>query len=194
MILPYVYKLTHKETKQFYIGYREANKLPSHIDLPKYQTSSTTVKNIGFNNFDWEIIAEFFNPDDAYDFENEYIKEYIDDELCLNEFYRDTQFGKARFKHTGGNSITRRAWSEETRLKMRAIHQSDEFKEKMRVALSNTVAGRPKGQVSEEALSNMREVFKSEEYRSKLRKPKSEEHKAKLSAARKAYLARKKAE
>ena len=27
---PYVYKLTHKETGQFYIGYREANKLPGY--------------------------------------------------------------------------------------------------------------------------------------------------------------------
>lgn len=30
---PYVYKGTNKETGEFYIGYREANKLPSKLDL-----------------------------------------------------------------------------------------------------------------------------------------------------------------
>lgn len=29
MILPYVYKLTHKETGAFYIGFRSANKVQS---------------------------------------------------------------------------------------------------------------------------------------------------------------------
>jgi hypothetical protein len=37
---PYVYICTHNVTGEFYIGYREANKKPSHIDLLEYKTSS----------------------------------------------------------------------------------------------------------------------------------------------------------
>ena len=43
-VLPYVYTCTHKESGKIYIGYRCANKLPSHLDLPKYRTSSKIVK------------------------------------------------------------------------------------------------------------------------------------------------------
>jgi predicted RNA-binding Zn-ribbon protein involved in translation (DUF1610 family) len=71
---PYVYICTHKETGHFYIGYREVNKVPSDIDLPKYRTSSKTV-NPNFQNYYWSIIAEFFNGDDAYDFEQKLIYE-----------------------------------------------------------------------------------------------------------------------
>ena len=38
--LPYVYKLVHKETGEFYIGFRCANKVPANEDLGiKYFTS-----------------------------------------------------------------------------------------------------------------------------------------------------------
>lgn len=105
MNLPYVYKLVHKETGQFYIGYREANKLPAIEDLPIYKTSSVKVKMIGFQNFDWEIVAEFDNPDriqagiEAYDFEQQLIHESLDDPLILNQHCQVD--GKDRFKTTG---------------------------------------------------------------------------------------------
>lgn len=45
-ILPYVYKLTHKETGQFYIGFRKANKVNSNQDLGlKYFSSSSELRN-----------------------------------------------------------------------------------------------------------------------------------------------------
>lgn len=47
MNLPYVYKLTHKETNQFYIGYRSANRVKSEFDLGfKYFSSSKIIKKI----------------------------------------------------------------------------------------------------------------------------------------------------
>ena len=45
---PYVYKITHKETNQFYIGFRCANKVQANLDLGfKYFTSSKAVKELG---------------------------------------------------------------------------------------------------------------------------------------------------
>lgn len=87
-ILPYVYKLTHKVTGEFYIGYRESNKHPSSVDLPKYQTSSKVVKAIGFENFDWQIVAEFFDGASAYEYENHQIAEHWNDPLILNRQYK----------------------------------------------------------------------------------------------------------
>lgn len=86
-ILPYVYKLTHKETNQFYIGSRTTKylKLTSNLDIIKYKSSSKYVKELGFENFNVEIIAEFFDPKDAYDFEQELIFKNIEDPLCLNK-------------------------------------------------------------------------------------------------------------
>lgn len=96
---PYVYKLTHRETKQFYIGYREANKLPASEDIGStYWSSSKLIKDIGFDKFDVEIIAEFFNADDAYRFENELIEEAFSNPLCLNKHYTNKEL-KRKFKH-----------------------------------------------------------------------------------------------
>ena len=87
-ILPYVYKLTHKETGQFYIGFRKANKVNSNQDLGlKYFSSSSRVKKLGFENFNIEILAEFFNWEDALNFEQNTIKENFTNNLCLNRYY-----------------------------------------------------------------------------------------------------------
>ena len=88
--LPYVYICTHKETNQFYIGYREANvKLdrPSHLDLPEYKTSSTTVRP-DWENYTWTIVAEFFDPSAAYIFEQQLICANWKNPLLLNRQYR----------------------------------------------------------------------------------------------------------
>lgn len=75
-VLPYVYLLTHKITGQFYIGVRYANKVPSSEDLGNsYFTSSKYVKELGFENFELTIIAEFFTKDFALEFEAQIIKE-----------------------------------------------------------------------------------------------------------------------
>lgn len=99
-VMPYVYLGIHKITKEFYIGYREANTIPSHLDLFKYRTSSTIVEP-NFNEYDWYIVAEFYNGDDAYDFEQQLIYENWRDPLLLNEQYR-LRHGKKRFKNNVG--------------------------------------------------------------------------------------------
>lgn len=99
-VMPYVYLGIHKITKEFYIGYREANTTPSHIDLFKYRTSSTTVQP-KFDEYDWYIIAEFYDGNDAYDFEQHFIYEHWSNPLLLNEQYRLPN-GKKRFKNNEG--------------------------------------------------------------------------------------------
>ena len=108
---PYVYICTHKITGHYYIGYRSANSTPSHIDLPKYKTSSSVVKP-DFESYSWQIIAEFFNGDDAFDFEQQLISEKWNDPLLLNKQHRYNC--KGRFKSRTGRIV-----SEETREKLR---------------------------------------------------------------------------
>lgn len=108
-VYPYVYKLTHRETKQFYIGYREANTLPSAEDILEYKSSSQRVHELGFENFDVEILAEFFQGAHAYEFENSLIEENIVNELCLNGHF--TKQGKLQYRRVGPHT-------EETKLLM----------------------------------------------------------------------------
>jgi hypothetical protein len=127
MNYPYVYKGIHRDTGEFYIGFRKKNIDPAHKDLGhKYFTSSRDVIELGFENFDWAVISEFTDPDrtkagnDAYDFEQKLISEDFDSPLCLN---RSCYHGKARFKidcHT-----------EEAKQKMRKPKHTEESKAKM---------------------------------------------------------------
>ena len=98
-VLPYAYICTHKETNQFYIGYREKNvklNIPSHLDLPEYKTSSTTVRP-DWGNYTWTIVAEFFDPSDAYTFEQQLIYDNWDNPLLLNGH---CNIGKNQFRCT----------------------------------------------------------------------------------------------
>ena len=71
IVLPYVYKITHKITNQFYIGSRTSKSAKHHSeDLGfKYFTSSNYVKELGFENFKIDWIEEFPTSDLAYDWE-----------------------------------------------------------------------------------------------------------------------------
>jgi group I intron endonuclease len=116
MILPYVYILTNLETKEFYIGYRYKNVrlgLRSDEDIgKKYFTSSKYIKPI-FHKFKIQILAEFFSSDDAYDFEQNLIKESVKNTLCLNRHYQNRS--DKRFVLKGPHT-------EESKRKMRKPH------------------------------------------------------------------------
>lgn len=102
---PYVYRLDHRETGEFYIGYRAANKVPAEQDLGiKYFTSSKYIIEIGFDKFRHEIIAIFFDANSAYDFEQEYISEVFKDPLCLNKHYQNKN-GQGRYKNTHNYTV-----------------------------------------------------------------------------------------
>lgn len=60
--LPYVYKLVHKTTGQFYYGYQYANRVPSTESLGVcYFTSSKIISKLGFENFNCIVLTEFFD-------------------------------------------------------------------------------------------------------------------------------------
>jgi hypothetical protein len=119
--LPYVYRLDHQTTNEFYIGYREANKVPSEQDLGfKYFTSAPNVKE-KFNEFRITIIAEFFNGEDAYDFEQLYINENWDNPLLLNKQH---YCGKKRWKCTGHSVDTKKEMSNTRSGKVQSVEHA----------------------------------------------------------------------
>ena len=99
----YVYFGINRLTKEYYFGYREGNvtkNRTSNIDLPMYKTSSKNVRGV-YNDFDWQILAEFTNGDDAFSFEQTLIKDNWGDPLLLNKQYR-TPDGIKKFKSNNG--------------------------------------------------------------------------------------------
>lgn len=152
--LPYVYLLTHKNTYQFYIGSRTGKKLklPSYEDILRYKSSSKKVKELGFENFDIEILAEFFDPKDAYQFEQELIKENFKDPLCLNRNYFingtskfNTLGRKINFseEHRRKLSIANKGktLSPETRSKLSVSHKGKKISEETRLKYSKNATG-----------------------------------------------------
>jgi len=114
-VYPYVYMVVNKFTNEFYIGYREGNKLPASQDILLYKTSSKKVRP-NFHNFTPFIIAEFFTAtarDDAYWFEQELIENHIKDPLCLNEYFINKSQGRKKFKSKIGKKC-----KDETRKKI----------------------------------------------------------------------------
>lgn len=86
-VLPYVYKLTHKQTGQIYYGSRWKNVVSAEADLGVYYfTSSKYVKPI-FHEFTHEIVAVFFAASYAYQFEQSMIYSMWGSELLLNRKY-----------------------------------------------------------------------------------------------------------
>lgn len=174
IVKPYVYRLTHKNTREFYIGYRQKNTLPAQFDLGcEYRSSSDIVEEMGFDNFEPEILCEFDDGDQAYDYEQKLIKHHIQDHLCLNKHYIDVATGHKHFKHD--------------------LPHSDEAKAKMSLAkIGNSIRKGTKH--TTEARQRQSEshlgVGHSNETRAKMSatrkgKPKSEEHKRKIAEAHK---------
>ena len=107
-ILPYVYKLTHKETGEFYIGVRYGNTCPAELDLGKrYFTSSKIVKP-KFNEFNYEILKEFNDSLSAIDYEKNLIEENWSNPLILNKAVVQSD----KWRCTGHTEETKRKMSE----------------------------------------------------------------------------------
>lgn len=123
-VMPYVYMGIHKETGEFYIGSRWANKTPSTSDLGVfYFTSSTKIKP-RFAEFDWQVVAEFFDKDDAFAYEQSLIQQHWCNERMLNSMF--SLNGKP-----GYSGMTGKQHSTETRMLMswRALGLDDKVAE-----------------------------------------------------------------
>lgn len=136
--MPYVYMLVHRITGQFYIGYREANNLPADQDLTSYGTSSKYVAALGMSSFDWSIIAEFYDGRDAYDFEQQLIREHRTNPLILNRHFLTASNKRLRYIRPKGTYIA----SEETRLKLSRAHVGRVKSTETRKRLSAALTGR----------------------------------------------------
>lgn len=172
--LPYVYRLDNILTNEFYIGYRSANKVPSHQDLGfKYFTSSKIVKS-RFEEFNITIIAEFFNPQDAYDHEQYLIHCELGNSLMLN--IRCFHGSNIRFNTLG------KKHSDETKTKISIT--STNISDETRAKISTTSKGRIVSQETRNKISNRTKgLLKSDETKERMRKPKSEDHKSNISEA-----------
>lgn len=183
-VMPYVYMCIHKETGEFYIGYRQLNikkNLPSSTDLPNYKSSAKQVKD-NFDKFSYLVIAEFFNPDDAYDFEQQLIYENWNDPLIIN---KSCYYGKKRFRMSGPRSKEHSAKigiahrgkivSKEQRENSSKVHKGKVLSDATRLKISVSQTGRKH----------------TEESKQKMRKPKppfTEEHRRKISEASKRQI------
>ena len=167
--LPYCYKIIHKTTNQFYIGFRSGNSVKAYKDLGfKYFTSSKTVKELGFENFKIDWIEEFENHETAYKFEQLIIFESFKDPLCLN---KNCTFGKQNKFSTSG---TKRVHSEETKKKISNSLKGFRHSEKSKLKMSKSQKGIPKPK-SEETKLKLSKSHKGKKL--------SKEHKNKISIA-----------
>lgn len=114
MILPYVYRLTHRDSGHFYIGYRCKNvslALSSSNDLGiTYFTSSKLINKNNIDQYEIEIIAEFYHSDDAYDLEQDMIRDSWENDLLINDHYHYK--GAGRWKNPGHSTETRKKISD----------------------------------------------------------------------------------
>ena len=85
--LPYVYRCTERSTGKFYIGYRFKNTLPASEDFGKHYFTSNDYVKKNFDNFDYEIIAEFPDMKSAFAFEIKLINET----KCVDQINTDKQ-------------------------------------------------------------------------------------------------------
>jgi len=197
--LPYVYWLTHRDTGEFYIGYREINEVPANEDLGvDYKSSSKLVESLVFDNFDQQIIAEFPTGEEAYIYEQRLIKEHFNDPMCLNRHYIDVDSGKSHFRHNNPHSEESKRKMSEARLgkpsprkgsthtdsaktKQRESHLGKEHSETTRNKMSDSRKGIAKTESHRQKISasNKGRIF-SEEHKQKLRVPLTEDHKQRL--------------
>lgn len=82
-VLPYVYRCIEKNTGRFYIGYRFKNAVPAHEDFGTHYFTSNDYVSKNFDDFDWEIIAEFVDRKSAFAYETQLINE-TKSELQIN--------------------------------------------------------------------------------------------------------------
>lgn len=158
--------MTHKETGQFYIGYREVNLVPSDQDIGFfYWTSSNKVDKLGFENFDSQIIAEFIDGDSAWYQEQRIIEANIKNPLCLNGHF--IKEGGLHFRRTGPHS---KETNRKISLTKIGIPRSQECKEKLSISHTGKIlAIEHRENISRSLIGKSRPVF-SDDWKRKIAK------------------------
>lgn len=134
--MAYVYKCTHKSDGTFYIGYRASHTLSPADDLPRYRTSSRSVRT-NFDDFETVILFETECGETAYRIEQQLIYDsWCDPKLINRSCFHDKD---GMFRRVGPhNESTKRKISEAN--KGRSHPHTEETKRK----ISSAKAGIPK--------------------------------------------------
>ena len=134
MIPSYVYKITLLSSGQFYYGSRTANvrfnRHPTADLWVCYTTSSRIITRLlaehGKDAFLAEVIHSSTDGDDTYWTEQEFIKQHIDNPLCLNRKFQDRTSGDTIFSTAG-----KEPWNKGIPSKYKGIPRSPEVIAKM---------------------------------------------------------------
>lgn len=98
----YVYKITIRDTGQFYFGFRKANKVSPQEDLLKFYFSSSKpindiIKNNGLESIIGEVIFESNDYEKSYWYEQKMIQQNFGNKLMLNQYYQKPDMGYKMF-------------------------------------------------------------------------------------------------
>jgi len=187
-MLTYVYKITVKETGQFYHGLRtikKPNRSPACDLFVTYFTSSKTVKSLvkklGINAFATEVIFINENHGEGYFLEQRLIKDSIDDPLCLNKQYFDFGKGKTIFSNFGNtHSLEQKERWSKIRKGCPAANKGIRYSSEKKVNMKNKNKGRSYEEIYGDQAGIIKEKIKSS---SQSRSPITSETRLKLKAA-----------
>lgn len=163
----YVYFVTHIPSGKFYYGARYkhvANKRLPEDDLWKYYfTSSKKIKHLrkldGNESFEYQIIFTSSDFDECFRYEQEIIKENINNPLCLNARYFDIEKSEKVFGVFGKTLSTKgKPKSYITRQRMRKPKSLEHRQNISRSQLSNGGNGPDKH--TEETKNKIRETLR----------------------------------
>ena len=173
----YVYFVKHRPTGQFYHGFRSKNidlgLMPEEDFWQNYFTSSEQVHSLlestSLDEFDANIVYKDTNTDEAYWYEQEAIKQTINDPLCLNKYYVDRKTARQKFDRSGETPWNKGLTKDiDERVKRETSwNKGLETPQSVKDYISERTTGIPK----------------TEKTKEKMRKPKTDEHTMNISKA-----------
>jgi hypothetical protein len=95
---PYVYICEHKVTGKFYIGSRWGNIDPWYDDLGSKYCSSCDEVRLNPSDYVFDLVSEFETGNDAYQFEQKLIAEFIHSGVLINKWCKNTATVEMREK------------------------------------------------------------------------------------------------
>ena len=179
----YVYYIRHIPTGKFYYGFRSANinenRFPENDLWKTYFTSSVKIKELREqeDNFEVKIVYTDLDVESAYWIEQEYIKNNINDPLCLNKYYISKEKNQKIFSMAG------KTHTEESKLKMKGKIPWNTGKHIPRGTPSWNKGIPTPEHVRKLIIEKTTGLKKSEETKQRMRKPKSKSHSANISKA-----------
>jgi hypothetical protein len=81
---PYVYRCEHKNNGNYYFGVRTGNWLPAKEDLGIHYFTSSNIVQPCFNEYLYEVLSEYDNPEQAFMVEQNLIWNSRKDKKLLN--------------------------------------------------------------------------------------------------------------